>query len=90
MATAAWIVVCKQAPDLNAANMNQQCPGSQRTSVKTTLEALQQQTTTSPTETIDLDPAQVGAVFSVAFSAVMLFYLVARGAGTVLSLIRHG
>lgn len=90
MAIDIWIVVCKQAPDLTGSNMNQQCPVSQRQSVKTTVQILQQQTTTPPTETIDLDPAQVGAVFSVAFSAVMLFYLVARGAGTVLSLIRRG
>ncbi len=90
MATDVWIVVCKQLPNLNGSQLNQQCPSSQRASVKTTLEALQQQSTTSPTETIDLDPAQVGIVFSVSFSVVMFFYLVARGAGTVLSLIRRG
>ena len=90
MATDVWIVVCNQVPNLSTSNLNQQCPASQRTSVKTTLEALQQQSTTPLTETINLDPAQVGIVFSASFSVVMFFYLVARGAGTVLSLIRRG
>jgi hypothetical protein len=90
MATDVWIVVCKQVPNTNGAQLNQQCPASQRQSIKTTVESLQQQTTTTPIENINLDPVQVGAVFSVSFSAVMLFYLVARGAGTVLSLIRRG
>jgi hypothetical protein len=89
MATDVWIIVCKQAPNVNAGQLNQQCPTSQRQAIKTTLEFLQQQTST-PSETFDLDPVQVGTVFSVAFSAVMLFYLVARGAGSLLSLIRRG
>jgi hypothetical protein len=89
MATDVWIIVCKQVPNINGTQLSQQCPATQRQAVKTTLEFLQQQTTT-PTETLDLDPLQVGAVFSVAFSAVILFYLVARGAGIVLSLIRRG
>jgi hypothetical protein len=89
MPTDVWVIVCKQVPNINSTHLSQQCPASQRQAVKTTLEFIQQQTNT-PAETLDLDPVQVGAVFSVAFSAVMLFYLVARGAGTVLSFIRRG
>ncbi|MEB0137644.1 MULTISPECIES: hypothetical protein [unclassified Undibacterium] len=37
-----------------------------------------------------LDPASVATVFSVGFSFVLLFFLVARGAGVVLNLIRKG
>lgn len=90
MATDVWVVVCKQVPNLNGTQLSQQCPLTHRSIVKTTVEALQQQAATPGIENIDLDPVQVGAVFSVSFSAVMLFYLIARGAGSVLSFIRRG
>lgn len=51
------------------------------------LEALQQ----APGAAIpNLDPADVATVFGVAFSIVVLFFLVGRGVGSVLSLIRRG
>jgi hypothetical protein len=37
-----------------------------------------------------LDPADVAMVWSAGFSFVVLFFLIARGAGTVLNLIRKG
>lgn len=37
-----------------------------------------------------LDPADVAMVWSAGFSFVLLFFLIARGAGTVLNLIRKG
>jgi len=37
-----------------------------------------------------LDSASVASVFAIAFSFVVLFFLLGRGAGSVLSLIRRG
>jgi hypothetical protein len=45
---------------------------------------------TTPVDPMALDGPAVTAVFGVAFSTVILFYLIARGAGTVLRLIRFG
>lgn len=89
MATELWIVACKQPPNLNGTTLAAQCPVAQRITVQTTLEFFEQQGSTTG-EDMELDPAAVGAVFSLAFSVVVLFYLVARGAGSVLSLIRRG
>lgn len=88
MATYVWIVACKQPPNVSGSTLRAECPVSQRMTIRTTLEFFQQQGP-SPEE-VALDPAMVGAVFSFAFSVVVLFYLVARGAGSVLSLIRRG
>ena len=88
MATNVWIVACKQPPNLNGITLSAQCPVAQRITVHTTLDFFEQQA--SLPEEVVLDPAVVGAVFSFAFSVVVLFYLVARGAGSVLSLIRRG
>jgi hypothetical protein len=89
MATNVWIVLCKQAPDLTANNFAQQCPTAQRTSVQTTIEALQQQTTsTNPLG--NLNSTDAASVFMAAFSIVVLNFLIGRGVGTVLKLIRHG
>lgn len=88
MATDVWIVACKQPLNMNATTLAAQCPVAQRITVQTTLEFFEQQG--SLPQEVQLDPATVGAVFSFAFSVVVLFYLVARGAGSVLSLIRRG
>jgi hypothetical protein len=102
MATVVWLVLCRQAPDLTAANMNQQCPQAMRLEFKTTLEVLTSNVTTTTvaatptttTATVDpiptLDPALVASAFSVAFGVVVFFFLLAPGAGSVLSLIRRG
>ena len=88
MATDVWIVACKQPPNLNGTTLAAQCPVAQRITVQTTLEFFEQQGSTP--EVVELDPGLVGSVFSLAFAVVVLFYLVARGAGSVLSLIRRG
>lgn len=89
MATNVWIVLCKQAPDLTANNFAQQCPTTQRTSVQTTIEALQLQTTsTNPLG--NLNSTDAASVFMAAFSIVVLNFLIGRGVGTVLKLIRNG
>ena len=89
MGTPVWIVACKQAPNLSGTTLAAQCPAAQRTSVETTLEFLQQ-AGAAPADSIPLDPATVFAVFSASFSVAVLFFLVARGVGTVLRLIRFG
>lgn len=88
MATDVWVVACKQPPNLNGTTLATQCPVAERITVQTTLEFFEHQG--SIPEEVELDPVMVGAVFSFAFSVVVLFYLVARGAGSVLSLIRRG
>jgi hypothetical protein len=89
MATNVWIVLCKQAPDLTASSIAQQCPAAQRTSVQTTIEALQVQApSTNPLG--NLNSTDAASVFMAAFSIVVLNFLIGRGVGTVLKLIRHG
>jgi hypothetical protein len=96
MATIVWLITCKQLPNLSGNTLAQECPQAQRASVQTTLEVLQALTTTTATVTAnsnpvpDLDPVAVTQVWSTAFSAVILFFLVGRGVGSVLSLIRRG
>lgn len=96
MATIVWLTSCKQLPNLAGNTLAQECPQAQRTSVQTTLEALQALTTTTAAITSNsspvpnLDPAAVTQVWGVAFSAVILFFLFGRGVGSVLSLIRRG
>ena len=89
MATNVWIVLCKQAPVLTGTTLAQECPAAQRTSVQTTIEALQLQTTsTNPLG--NLNSTDAASVFMAAFSIVMLNFLIGRGVGTVLKLIRNG
>lgn len=89
MGAPVWIVACNQAPNLNGTSLATQCPVASRRSIQTTVEFFQQ-TTTTPADPIPLDPATVFAVFSASFSIAVLFYLVARGVGSVLRLIRFG
>jgi hypothetical protein len=89
MATTVWIVLCKQTPDLGGVTLGQLCPIAQRVNVQTTIEALQQQTTsTNPLG--NLNSTDAASVFMAAFSIVVLNFLIGRGVGTVLKLIRHG
>lgn len=89
MGTPVWIVACRQAPNASGTTLAAQCPVAQRTTIETTLEFFQQVATT-PANPVPLDPGTVFAVFSASFSVAVLFFLVARGVGTVLRLIRFG
>lgn len=89
MATPVWIVACKEQPTLLGSTLGAQCPTTQRTLIQTTLEFFQQ-TTATTAEPVPLDPGTVFAVFSASFSVALLFFLFARGVGTVLRLIRFG
>jgi hypothetical protein len=101
MATAAWIVLCKQAPDLTAANMNQQCPQASRVQFQTTLEALTSSVATTTavtctpvaggvtTTSAPFDYAYAGSIWTMAFTFVVGLYLVTKKAGLVLDFIRR-
>jgi len=89
MATAVWVIVCTEAPVLTGTTLAAQCPVASRLEVVTTNDILSGLVTT-PVDPMALDGATVTAVFGISFTTVILFYLIARGAGTVLRLIRFG
>lgn len=62
-----------------------QCPDSLRKEIAIDLQALQQSSNAIP----QLDPADVAQAFGVGFGVVVLFFLLGRGVGQVLNLIRH-
>ena len=88
MPTTVWLVACAQVPNVRASALAQECPVGQRRAIQTTLEFFEEQS--AATAEPELDSATVGGVFTLAFSVTVFFYLVARGAGSVLSLIRRG
>jgi hypothetical protein len=97
MPTPVWIVLCKQAPDLTAANTNQQCPVAQRVQFQTTLEVLTSNVTTVsasptaciPTPTVPFDYAYASQIWTMAFTFVVGLYMVSKKAGLVLDFIRR-
>ena len=62
------------------------CPDAFRKEVAVDLQALQQSSASVPS----LDSAMVAQVFGLGFGVVVLFFVVGRGVGEVLRLIRHG
>lgn len=86
MSTKVWIIVCQQPPNEFGSSLSQQCPSWQRLVIQTSVEQLTE-TATQPFP--KLDPASVGQIFSFGFGLVMLFFLVSRGAGVVLQMIRR-
>lgn len=62
------------------------CPDAYRKEVVIDLRALQQPDNAIP----QLDPGDVAQAFGIGFGVVVLFFLVGRGVGEVLRLIRHG
>jgi hypothetical protein len=97
MPTPVWIVLCKQVPDLTAANMNQQCPVAQRVQFQTTLEVLTSNVTTAsaaptaciPTPTVPFDYVYAAQIWTMAFTFVVGLYMVSKKAGLVLDFIRR-
>ena len=90
MATPVWVVLCTVPANVSGNSLGAQCNTADRVVLETSLEALTQQDAIPALSMDQLDPASVAGVFSLAFSVVVLFYLVARGAGSVLRLIRFG
>lgn len=90
MATPVWIVVCAQPPNLSGTTLGAMCPVAARQQIGTTAEFFQAPASAVVSTPSTLDPAAVAAVFSASFGVVLLAFLVARSAGTVLRFIRHG
>lgn len=88
MATNVWIVACLVQPNLTGTTLAQQCPVTSRVAIQTTQEFISQPVTPSPLSNVD--PTSVAQVFSLGFSFVVLSFLVGRGVGVLLDLIRRG
>jgi len=89
MATQVFVVVCTEAPVLAATTLASECPAASRLQVVTTDSVLSGLVAPVVDPGV-LDPVVVASVFSFAFATVVLFYLVSKGAGSVLRFIRFG
>lgn len=81
MGTPVWISVCKQSMPIG-----QECPAEQIQVIETTVEQLSNIQNGLP----NIDSADVAQVFSAGFGVVVLFFMLGRGVGQVLRLIRSG
>ena len=80
MAQPVWIIGCN-----SAVNVDLSCPVVQQIIIQTTEAQL-----TNSGGIPELDAFDVSQVFSLGFGVVVLFFLVGRGVGQVLRLIRYG
>lgn len=81
-----YLLYCDTPHGIAAGTAPSQCPDAYRKEVATDLQALQQLGSAAP----QLNPADVAQAFGIGFGVVVLFFLVGRGVGEVLRLIRHG
>ncbi len=81
--TQAYILYCDGPHGYWGSAVAAQCPDSLRREIAVDLEVLQQSSIVPK-----LDPAQVLQVFGVAFTFVVFFFLLGRGLGQILNLIR--
>lgn len=81
--TQAHILYCDGPHGYWGSAVAAQCPDSLRREIAVDLEVLQQSSTVPKLET-----AQVLQVFGVAFTFVIFFFLLGRGLGQILNLIR--
>lgn len=82
--THAYILYCDGPHGYKGNAVAAQCPDSLRKEISVDIEMLQQSTTAIP----KLDSGQVLQVFGVAFTFVIFFFLLGRGLGQILNLIR--
>lgn len=82
----AYVLYCETPHGSTAGITPSQCPDAYRKEVAIDLQALQQLGNAIP----QLDPGDVAQAFGMGFGVVVLFFLVGRGVGEVLRLIRHG
>ena len=82
----AYLIYCEVPHATDAGAPLNACPDAYRKEVAVDLQALQQTSATVPS----LDSAAVAQVFGLGFGVVVLFFVVGRGVGEVLRLIRHG
>lgn len=81
-----YVLYCETSHGSAAGTTPSQCPDAYRKEVVIDLQALQQ-----PGNAVaQLDPGDVAQTFGMGFGVVVLFFLVGRGVGEVLRLIRHG
>ena len=83
MAQQAYILYCDAPHGFRGNAVAAQCPDSLRREIAVDLEVLQQSSAVPK-----LDPAKVLQVFGVAFTFVVFFFLLGRGLGQILNLIR--
>lgn len=84
--TQAYVLYCDMPHAIEHATPAAVCPDAFRKEVAVDLQALQQSGAGFPS----LDSAMVAQVFGLGFGVVVLFFVVGRGVGEVLRLIRHG
>lgn len=85
-ASQVYVLYCEAPHGIAAGTTPSQCPDAYRKEVAIDLQALQQPGNAIP----QLDPGDVTQAFGMGFGVVVLFFLVGRGVGEVLRLIRHG
>lgn len=85
-ASQVYVLYCETPHDIAAGIRPSQCPDVYRKEVAIDLQALQQSDNAIP----QLSPGDVAQAFGMGFGVVVLFFLVGRGVGEVLRLIRHG
>ena len=81
MGTSVWLLVCRQSLPIG-----QECPADQMQIIETTVEQLSNSLYGLP----NMDSADVAQVFSAGFGVVVLFFMLGRGVGLVLKMIRNG
>ena len=82
----AYLIYCDVPHATDAGAPVNACPDAYRKELTVDLRALQQTNAAVP----PLDSAAVAQVFGLGFGVVVLFFVVGRGVGEVLRLIRHG
>lgn len=81
-----YVLYCETPHGFEAGLTTSQCPDAYRKETAIDLQALQQPSNPIP----QLNPHDVAQAFGMGFGVVVLFFLVGRGVGEVLRLIRHG
>lgn len=82
----AYVLYCDVPHGTWGTALAPQCPDAYRKEIAIDIQALASQDTAFP----QLNPNDVAKVFGVGFGVVILFFLVGRGVGEVLRLIRRG
>lgn len=81
-----YILYCEAPHGMEAGSTSSQCPNAYRKEIAIDLHMFQQSSNATP----QLNPGDVAQAFGMGFGVVVLFFLIGRGVGEVLRLIRHG
>lgn len=85
-ASQVYVLYCETPHGIGADQVVNQCPYAYSKEIAIDLQMLQQPGHSIP----QLDPHDVAQAFGMGFGVVVLFFLVGRGVGEVLNLIRRG